>query len=214
MATVKSLLPVFMDHNAPKAPFFVGWDHLLDKYFLDMPAGFTNNYFFEFEGGKIHGRRLATSTDEVAWTFVMCATPVITAKAILRDLFGSSKVQNAKLANVSLPVHKGVALKPNKILSLSKKYFSIPEEHLWYYPTTNAVDLARLVEPESKEGSEDEDVTVAQIQEAAHQRLKLKGAKRAESNLDVTINKIGRPKKVQKFDPKQNSILRFVKKNF
>jgi hypothetical protein len=42
---VKNVEATFFDHNDPKRPFFVGWESLLNKYFLNMPPGFTGSYF-------------------------------------------------------------------------------------------------------------------------------------------------------------------------
>ena len=40
--TVQGLNAEFLDHNAPKPQFFIGWDALMAKYFQPMRGGFTN----------------------------------------------------------------------------------------------------------------------------------------------------------------------------
>ena len=35
---VKNLQAEFLDHNAPNPPFFIGWEAVLDKYFVDLPG--------------------------------------------------------------------------------------------------------------------------------------------------------------------------------
>jgi hypothetical protein len=44
---VKSVIPTFLDHCDPSAPFFIGWEGIMNKYFLNLPSAFTFNYFFE-----------------------------------------------------------------------------------------------------------------------------------------------------------------------
>ena len=47
---------------------FFKWDSFLDKYFKDMPQGFTKYYFFEFTDGIVSMRKLSNleSPEEVA----------------------------------------------------------------------------------------------------------------------------------------------------
>jgi hypothetical protein len=35
---MKILQAEFLDHNAPNPSFFIGWDAVLDKYFVDLPG--------------------------------------------------------------------------------------------------------------------------------------------------------------------------------
>ena len=42
---VKSLFAEFLGHNAPRSPFSIGRELLLDKYFDDLPAGYTATIF-------------------------------------------------------------------------------------------------------------------------------------------------------------------------
>ena len=42
-----------------KSDKFFKWDRFLDKYFKDMPPGFTKNYYFEFEDGRVKLSKLA-----------------------------------------------------------------------------------------------------------------------------------------------------------
>ena len=57
-----------------------------------------------------------------------------TRKAILRDLFGSKKKENCTFDNVRLARHPGVQLTEKKIASIAKKYPTIPDEFISYYP--------------------------------------------------------------------------------
>jgi len=68
-------------------------------------------------------------------------------KAVLAELFGPNirSVWEASVRGVQLPRHPTKELSAKKIKSLSAKYFSIPQEHLSYYP---AVPEAILNAPE------------------------------------------------------------------
>jgi hypothetical protein len=61
---VKSVIPTFLDHCDPSAPFFIGWEGIINKCFLNLPSGFTFNYFFEFENGNVSMRHLCSTPDE------------------------------------------------------------------------------------------------------------------------------------------------------
>lgn len=42
----RSIEAVLVDKDDPNRPCFVGWDTLMNKYFDNMPSGFTFNYYF------------------------------------------------------------------------------------------------------------------------------------------------------------------------
>ena len=170
---VKNLEPEFLNHNLPKPLFFIGWDHLLDKYFTDLPGGYTNNFFFEFKNGVATVRALADTPDAEAWQFIMCDKPEITRKAILRDLFGSTHPQNFKFSNIQLPRHPGIDLTEKKILSIAEKYCMIPPEHLDYYP---ALPSTTANPPELADSESDEDLTIQQLTEKGKKKRRHQGA--------------------------------------
>ena len=128
----------FLRGNDSDLPFRIGWGSFLAKYFRKMPPGYTSNYFFEFSGGSVTMRRLTSTPDAEATTVILCDDPVRVRNLILIDLFGTSKVEDAKLCLIRLPKHEGVKLKKSKLKSLSKKYFSIPERARNYYPVPDA----------------------------------------------------------------------------
>ena len=72
--TVQGLNAEFLDHNAPKPPFFIGWDALMAKYFQPMPGGFTNNFFFEFDKGVCTVFERADTPNSEAWSVIMFPT--------------------------------------------------------------------------------------------------------------------------------------------
>ena len=176
--SVKGLSSQFLDHNASKPPFFIGWENILNKYFTNLPGGYTNNYFFEFKQGTVTVRYLADTPDADAWSFEMCAKPESTKKAILKYLFGVDDVKHCTFDKIRLERHAGNTLKPKKVQSLAKKYFTIPTEYIDYYPILpdDPENNAQPVEYDS----EDEEITVAQIEQNAKKKRRHKGAK--ESN--------------------------------
>ena len=66
----------------------------------------------------------------------MCNTSNITAIriAFALELFGSVDRSQWSMENITLPKHPGIELKNSKLISLAKKYFSIPPQMLHYYP--------------------------------------------------------------------------------
>ncbi|OWY95550.1 hypothetical protein PHMEG_00034419 [Phytophthora megakarya] len=58
-------------------------------------------------------------------------------KAVLADLFGPriQAIWEASIREVELPRHPTKELSEKKMKSLAAKYFSIPKQHLYYYPS-------------------------------------------------------------------------------
>ncbi|KAE9052007.1 hypothetical protein PR001_g911 [Phytophthora rubi] len=136
---VKSVHGVFLNHNDPSHPFYVGWGDLLDKYFKAPPACYTANYLFEIDQGVCTARKTVDTPDENAIVFEMVdpnSTDSI-RKAVIKGLFDQavSTIWEASVRNVQLPRHQTKELTEKKMKSLSAKYFSIPPQHLHYYPS-------------------------------------------------------------------------------
>ena len=53
---VKSLKAEFHYHRQTNPPYFLDWEAVLDKYFQDVPPGYTGNFYFEFSNGKMLAR--------------------------------------------------------------------------------------------------------------------------------------------------------------
>ena len=51
-----------------------------------------------------------------------------TRGAIIKDLFSVDNLDNATMMRLNLPKHPGVKLKNSKLVSLAKKFFSIPRK--------------------------------------------------------------------------------------
>ena len=52
-----------------------GWDGILNRYFNNMPAGFTFHYYFEFDGGNVTMRHLCSTADEESVYHQLCPNP-------------------------------------------------------------------------------------------------------------------------------------------
>ena len=130
----------------------------------------TFNYFFHFNGGNVSARNLATTPDDEAWSFQLCPTPQVTKKAISKQLFGTPHLRDAKLENVQLERHPGIPLKAKTAASLAKKYFSIPEEDLWYFPSIETLNQV------AAEEVDEDDLTAAEIAHKKDAEIRGKGA--------------------------------------
>jgi len=56
----------FVDHRDSRRPCFIGWSALLKKYFKQLPAGYTSNYFFEIDEGHVTMRHLCSTAESAA----------------------------------------------------------------------------------------------------------------------------------------------------
>lgn len=198
-----SVKPLFLDHNDPSVPFFVGWEQVLNKYFSNLPAGFTFSFFFEFSGNKVVIRHLCSTPDEEAFEFTMCSNPELVRKAILKDLFGGKDLKQVSVEDIRLARHQGNKVLPKKLKSLSKKYFSIPSEFLSYYPDVAACD--------SESDEEENDAEVEESVKSKNKKQSKKKKKNEESTQLTGLKGPGRPKKAKIVDASQPSILKFFK---
>ena len=159
-------------------PFRVGWGTILDKYFKDLPGGYTFFYFFEFTAGFLTYRRLATTPDSDAITVQMINLSEGTKDKLMIEVFGKKSTSKVKMGDVTLPKNTGRLLSESKLKSLAEKYFSIPECFLKYYPKYDKKKKA----PKAC-------------------KKKPARAKRKKGNIKIEVNKkrrVGRPKNVPK----------------
>jgi hypothetical protein len=97
--------------------------------------------------------------------------------------------------NIILIRHPVLEFPKSKISSLSEKYFSIPEDKLFYYP--------------SLEDSAEHSNPIASANNRAKEVLNIINKKRG-TDTDSTVNKGGRKKTVIPATPFTRSILRFM----
>ena len=102
-------------------PFRVGWGTILDKYFKDLPGGYTHFYFFEFTAGFLTYRRLATTPDSEAITVQMIDLTEGTKDKLMIELFGKRSPSKVKMGDVTLPKNTGRLLSESKLKSLAEK---------------------------------------------------------------------------------------------
>jgi hypothetical protein len=160
-----------------------------------MPAGFTSYYVFEFFEGKVKVQPLVTSPDSDSFIHVLTDNPTTTAKAMNKDLWGTTDLNEASLSSIKLPRAETIQLKDKKMKSLAKKYHSIPPSYRSYYP---ACDDAVV------ENSDEEDEEECEV---------VPPTKHKKNNLPKVApgaRVLGRPKKCQAVDSSQPSILRFM----
>lgn len=195
---VKGVSAEFLDHTDAKRPFYIMWEGILDKYFKNLPSGFTQNYFFEFDEGIVTMKHLANSPDSesVCTPMILPGTASTIRSVLLQELFGLSALKNLtgeSIDSIQLPRHPGIDLSRKKLLSLSKKYFSIPLEYRPYFPSGEGI-------------VDDEQTSDAGVETQQPDVIK----KRAKVPKDaVGMRKPGRPKKVAPPLANQKSILTF-----
>jgi len=100
-----------------------------------------------------------------------------------------------KMSNVQLPKHPGKELKGEKLISLAKKYGSIPVDKISYYPAPTAEILAKL-EEQKQIDSDEETILIVQIAQR-HKQHKGASEKTKAGNLHPIFKekkKVGRPK--------------------
>ena len=91
-------------------------------------------------------RYLGNTSDEDAITIKVTKQVPGLRNRILLDFFGKTDIAQVQMSDLTLPVHPGRVLKKLKLKSLAKKYFSIPDEYLPFYPAVSAKIKASLLE--------------------------------------------------------------------
>ena len=167
------------------------WGTILNKFFKNLPARYTFNYFFEFSIGVVSFRPLANSPDNEATTVRLLKITPSTKAEIMMELFGSVDKSTHTMRSLTLPTHNGNALTKTKLKSLYKKYFSIPEKYLKYYPKVDRLNLELKANKNNKEKPS---------------KRKLASGKNSKN----ARRKVGRPKKVASFHGLE-SITRFFR---
>jgi hypothetical protein len=190
---IKDVSTKFVSHEDDGRPCWDGFLELWNKYFFDMPPLFTTYYVFEFYEGKVRIQPLVTSEESEAFIHVLCENPKETLKAINKDLWGAESFDDLTLSSIKLPKTETRTLKNKKLKSLSKKYATIPNIFLDYYPEID----------ESALDSDDEE------EEPSQQTNKQ--IKRTRRPIAGT-RPPGRPKNTTPVDHSQPSILNFLTK--
>ena len=131
---VKNVNAVLLKPDDSDSPFRVNWGSFLNKHFRQLPSGYTENHFFEFSGGCVTFRRLATTPDSEASYLRMINPTPGTKTGLLMELFGKPDLGSLSMLDLTLPVNPGRTLTQKKLKSLAQKYRTIPDCHIEYYP--------------------------------------------------------------------------------
>lgn len=216
--SIKSIEAKFFDHSDPKRPFYVGWENILNKYFKNLPSGFTKNFFFEFEEGTLRIKNLYNSEEEntiIVDLLEHRSNMDLIKKALIIDIFGKESIEELELSdifNLNMERHVGNKLKKKKILSLSKKYPSIPHQYLPYYPVI--FDEDNQIEKSDDDEKNDDENNLGNLRtDLTVDSAKLFPTKKIPSKLKVTnLRKVGRPKQSITSTPPTKTILSFFPK--
>ena len=195
----------FIDHTDPLRQIFTGWEKVLKDQFILIPQlenGYTKNHFYEFADGQVSIRHTVGSEIKYVHNYILQGTQSTIKNRILKSIIGDATLQKATMNDIILTTHPLIEFPKSKISSLSEKYFSIPEDKLYYYPSI------------SKEVEHSNPVTNANNRaiEAVNIIRKKRGIdSEINSKNSNTVNKSGRKKCVVPVTPFSQSILRFVK---
>jgi hypothetical protein len=135
---VKGVNMSFIDHCDARHPCYVDWGPILKKHFKLLPIRYTFNYFFEFDEGHVNMQSLWSTPDSDATNIrLVNATNIsLIHQSLLSDLFNAATITIEQVAflPIYLLITPVLSLTKKKPISLGKKYFLIPLEHLPYYP--------------------------------------------------------------------------------
>ena len=121
-------------------------------------------------------------------------------KMLVKELFGVSNLQEAEFKRLSLPVHKGNKLSRSKIVSLGKKYFTIPVQFRSYFPDVSELKV-----------DDDEVANEPEVLKPKKRKRKQKIAPGSQAPRKKGKGP-GRPKKLQAPIPASQSLYRFFVK--
>jgi hypothetical protein len=135
---VKGINVNFIDHHDARCPCYVSWGPIFNKHFKSLPIWYTFNYLFEFDESHVSMRSLCSMpNNEVVIIPLLNATNInLIHQSLLFNLFNVAVITIKQ--TTFLPIHLSIthvlSLIKKKLISLGKKHFSIPLEHLSYYP--------------------------------------------------------------------------------
>ncbi|CAK9217450.1 unnamed protein product [Sphagnum troendelagicum] len=135
---VKRINVNFIDHHDAWLPRYVSWGPIFNKHFKSLPIRYTFNYLFEFDEGHVNMRSLCSMPNsEVVNIPLINATNInLIHQSLLFNMFNVTAITIKQ--TTFLPIHLSIthvlSLTKKKLISLGKKHFSIPLEHLSYYP--------------------------------------------------------------------------------
>ncbi len=151
---VKGVNMNFVDHRIARCLCYVDWGPILNKHFKLLPTRYTFNYFFEFNEGHVNMRFLcSTPNSEAVNVPLVNATNIgLIHQSLLSDLFNIAAItiEHAMFLPICLSIAPVLSLTEKKLISLGKKYFSIPLEHLLYYPEIRGAPARRSTTSKSR----------------------------------------------------------------
>ncbi len=135
---VKGVNASFIDHRDAQRLGHVGWGPILKKHVKSLLAWYTFNYFFEFDESHVSIQFLcSTSNNEAINVLLVNATNIsLICQSLLSYLFNVAiiTIEQVMFLPICLSIAPVLSLVEKKLISLGKMYFSIPLEHMSYYP--------------------------------------------------------------------------------
>ena len=157
--TIKSVEAEFIDHRSANRLMFRNFGAILEGHFVQIPplpgGGYTNNYVFEFHKGILTIRKSPEAQIYYTHSYVQGKAGVDSQtyddlankckQSLERRLFVRGKTfENATVDDINvlstngLVRHPGLSFADSKLASFWTKGFSIPKEHLDYYPVNSS----------------------------------------------------------------------------
>ena len=137
----KTIEAIFINHLKDDKLIWKGFENVLNKYFIEMPSGFTDYYSFIFMNGCVTMKRLSTDSSFSKFNLLknFKATDINKIRSsLLDDFFGVSSLSELNSESIhSLRLEKPVTKSYNEAKSRSLvnllKY--IPSVYHYYYPS-------------------------------------------------------------------------------
>ncbi len=145
---VKGVNASFIDHRDARHSCYVNWGPIFKKHFKSLPIRYTFNYFFEFDEGHVSMQSLCSTPDNEAVNvpLVNAMNISLTRQSFLSNLFNVAAIiiEQAMFLPIYLSIAPVLSFTEIKLISLGKNYFSIPLEHLLYYPKIPGAPHAQI----------------------------------------------------------------------
>ena len=210
MSSINTVKAEFIDHNNPLRNIYSGWEKILKDQFIPIPAvdnGYTKNHFFEFADGQVSIRHIVGSEIKYVHDYVQKGCLNTIKKRILNSLIGDISLSKATMDDIILLRHPVSDFPQSKVSSLAEKYFSIPEDKLFYYPPMTKDSVKK----DQERSNFRENLNIRAIEAVNIVRKKRGIDNDSNSEKTSTANKGCRKKFVVPVTPFSQSILRFVK---
>ena len=207
----KSIYPEIIRNGYSSSPCRSGWGRVLSKYIRKMPPGYTKNHIFSIEDGVVSFKHIASTSESAACLFRIFDDVEQTRKKVFRSLFGHSNIDKLDFHQLVLPVTPLRTLSEKKLLSLGRKFPTIPAKYLPTYPSLTS-DVEEILAKEA-EAQDDLERVKKSIVRKRKRKSSIKKSREQELVKNQKRARVGRPRKQKPANSKisQEDLLRFFR---